>query len=162
MCMVQRAQRTAYLNAEQWVSGGRGGWRHKCTLTKGCATIHGEGYFWLKWHWSGAGSHSHATKDGPDCLKFYANDTCLSESSRFPTPRGGQRDLEFILHPVVHLSLLVWRLCTITTADIYNSNILTKEVSVFSLSPSQFQWMYNSCKIKETIELYNYYVNLEK
>lgn len=107
MCMVQHAQTTAYLNAEQRVSGGRGRRRHKCTLTKGCAAIHDEGYFWLKWHRSGAGSHSHATKDGPDCLKFYANDTCLSEFSRFSTPPGGWRDLECTLHPIVHLSLFL-------------------------------------------------------
>lgn len=108
------------------VSGGGGKWRHKCTLTKGCATIHDEGYFRLKWHQSGAGSHSHATKDGPDCLKFYANDTCVSEFSGFSTPPGGQRDFEFTLHPVIHLSLLILRLCTITKADIYNSKTLTK------------------------------------
>lgn len=92
--MIQRTDNSrqccfGYLNAGERVSGGRGSWRHKCTLTKGCATIHNEGYFRLKWHRSGAGRHSHATEDGPDCLKFYANDTCLSEFRGFSTPPVG-------------------------------------------------------------------------
>lgn len=110
--MIQRTDNSrqccfGYLNAGERVSGGRGSWRHKCTLTKGCTTIHNEGYFRLKWHRSGAGRHSHATEDGPDCLKFYANDTCLSEFRGFST-----------LHPVVHLSYLMRRFDTITTVDI--------------------------------------------